>query len=258
MNASDAISTVSSQVLTNSIGSLNYFSAPWGSLLMSRTLLVICIQSMGIAATLSSVLRGRLFALLCCTLFLTSSTLWLAFDESKVHEFAAILAGGCVLCATVLITSGKNRRLTSLKMFAGMLTQTSTVQYRTLPDEWYTLLSPAEPFVPTDAMLYGLVVLVPCILVAVTSNAIVVQRHVFLVHSLLTVATLVVRFHEELDGATGVRLLGRSVYIGLTWIAVTLSFDSKSNVMGEDERLERHQDDAAERDRDGQGGQEAE
>ena len=184
---------------------------------------LLCVQTLGVVSLVLATLRRETFSLVSAGVFAPSTTLWIANPSVQIHEFASILSGGAVLCASVLLTAGKRRRLASLKMLVGVLTQASSCDYRTLPEQWYSMFG---ELAPTDAMLYSVFFVVPCMVAAVRSR-VRQSRMAAAVHSLLTVATIVVRFHTQIDSTLGVPLLGRTTYVGLTWCGLVLAFDSR-------------------------------
>ena len=183
--------------------------------------LALGLSPFGIASVVVGVLARQLFAAVAAVAFLVTSSWWIARDEDDDSPvaFSCIVSGAAVLCAAVLASAGP-RKWASLKMLAGVLTQTSVATYRVLP---WTL-----PYAPTDAMLASVFLLVPSIgAVACRRAAPAPARLVLVAHGALTAATLALRFHRTVDAATGVDALGRATYVAFTHVGLALGLDAR-------------------------------
>ena len=181
-----------------------------------RFVIVGCLHAPGVACLLLAAARRRLVAALVASGYMAASTLWLLATPpgATLAELATVLAGGAVLCVVVLDTSDvSHRKLSSLKMLAGALTQASVCEYRVFP--W-----PVAPPVPDAMFLCGLVV-APSVAFALCRRDARVRRHAIAAHALLTTATLAARFYSSLDDA--VPLLGRGLYVACTWLGLLVA-----------------------------------
>ena len=206
------------------------------------------LHVLGWAATILAVTRLHVLSAVAAYTFTAASTyrILVAADASTLAYFASVLSGGTVLCAAVLQTSGSARRLASLKLLAGMLTQTSSAAYRILhvPETvvWY------YKYVPTDAMVLGVVIVVPCMALAMCRRSPrprpVLQ--VAAVHGLLTVATLSVQFRSTIDSTSSTNWLANAVYMLCTLTALLLSLDEPDRRTEEEAGTRKKKADVAE------------
>lgn len=178
----------------------------------------------GVVAVSLFAARRRSFELVCGALFLGGSSAWLVDSHTSLYQFLAVTTGSALLCAIVVHTTGGDRRIASAKMLLAVLTQGSTCTHVLVPatQRWIAALPPdARAGWPTDATLINTAVALLCILLVMRTRAPRAFAHVALVHGLLALATLALRFDFLLRMLAP--WLGPTTYTLTTWVAALAS-----------------------------------
>ena len=159
-------------------------------------------------------LYGRVLPLVCAGAFLGTSTAWL-WNPGEALKFASVVSGSALLCALVVVTTGKYRKWASVKMMAAVLTQGSASSYTLFHIPW-----PFQ-YAPTDATLINsAVAIVSMGCLVYNQQHVITTIRVALVHTLLASATLVLRIDAP-----------AVTYTLLTWLGVLATgIVSRSNI----------------------------